>query len=262
MSFPNTIHGSDEEIFNTYAASVILPEHSNERYGGRGQKLELPDGRLYRFGLAGGTELAAAKLAQNIAADTNLDTLAVQTQAAIGDTKILFTQATTFFTEDEARGGYIAVESAAALGHCYRIKSHKATASGSTTCTANLADGVTVIETVETTEKVTPIYPIGHDAIIAPLTTPTGLLLGVNPVIIKTLEYGWFQTRGIGTVLVSGTEVTAEPLILSGTAGALMAREFEEATDADRARENVPTVAYVVEIAPTTDFGLVQFCLE
>jgi hypothetical protein len=217
--------------------------------------MELPDGRIYRFGLVGGTELAAAKLAQEIAADTNLDTLAVQAAVAVGDTTIPFTNATTFLDVDEIRNGYLAVESAAALGRCYRVKSNTKSASGATTCTVTLEDGVTVTTALTTSHKVTPIFPIGTDAIVTPNATATGRLLGVNPVVIATLEYGWFQTRGTATCLIVGTEVTGNILIPAATAGSVGPAATQTTTVTE-------IVGNVIEIAPTTDFGLVQLTLE
>lgn len=258
MSFPHTIFGPEDEIYNTYTAPAATASGSSytfERNGGRGAKMELPDGRLYRYGLAGASELAAAKLAQNIAADTNMDTLAVQAARAVGTNTIPFTNATTFLGVDEIKNGYIAVESAAALGHCYRVKSNTASASGATTCTATLEEGVTVVVALTTSHKVTPHWPIGHKAIVTPNATATGHLLGVNPVIIATTAYGWFQTRGIGTCLIVGTEVTGNILIPAATAGSV----GQAATQTTTLTESV---GHVVEIAPTTDFGLVNFHLE
>lgn len=251
MSFPNTAHVGEDTVRQTYTKASTFP-WSNEPLP-RGQRAELADGRIYRFGIAGASELAANKLNQNIAADANLDTLAVQAAAAVGDLTIAFTNATTFLDQDEIAGGYIAVESAAALGACYRVVSNTASVSGATTCIATLAVPVEVALT--TSHKVTPIYPLGHECIIVPDATATGPLMGANPVVIGASKYGWFQRRGIGTCLIAGTVVVGNILIASATAGAV----GPAATQTTTLTQNVGTA---VEVAPTTDFGLVNFTLE
>jgi len=261
MSFPNVIFAGAGEQFNTYVAGRNRGLASIGRLE-KGQKMELADGRVFRFSLAGATDLVAGNLQQSIAADTAFDTLAVQAAVAIGDTTIPFTEATTFTAEGDLEGGYLVVESAAALGHCYKIAKNAGASSGATTETVTLEGGETVQVPLTTSHKVTPLWSIWHNLIIATATTPTGALAGVAPVIIKTTEFGWVQTHGVASCLIVGTEVTGEPLILGATAGAVGPREFEEATDAARARENVPTVAIALEIAPTTDFGMVFLVLE
>ena len=147
MSYPSVIHGDDQLIYQTRTSQGSAPY---------GQRMELPDGRVYRWTEAGGTQLAAAYMNQGQALDANLDTLAVQAAVAVGDERISFTMATTFFAKDEARDGFLAVESAAALGHCYRIASNTVATAGSTTCTVTLESGVNVISALTTSHKVLP----------------------------------------------------------------------------------------------------------
>ena len=247
MSFPIVIQGDDQQIYTT---------RTTKGRAAYGQRMELSDGRVYRWTEAGGNELAAAYMNQGQALDTNLDTLAVQAAVSVGDTTIPFTMATTFFVKDEAANGFLAIESAAALGHCYRIASNTAASAGSTTCTVTLESGVTVIVTLTTSHKVTPIKNLWKDTVVCPTTTPTAVLAGVNPVVIAANAYGWLQTKGLATCFVVGTWVSGDILIPAGsTAGSLGPADTQGTT-------LTQAVGRVVEIAPTTDFGLVMIDLD
>jgi hypothetical protein len=258
VSFPHTIFGSDQEVYKTYAPySPVVAQHKaeNERFGGRGARMELPDGRIFRYILAGGTELAANYNNQN-GGDANMDTLAVQAAVAVGDTSLNVTNATTFLDPDEMRGGYAVVESAAALGQIFRIKSNTASSAGQTTSVITFEDGVSNITALTTSHKVTLTYPLGHEAVVVPTTTPTQLVIGVTPVVIATLNYGWCQSRGIASVFIVGSLTIGEPVIPAGTTPGGVAPSVSETT-------NIATeVGRLVEIAPTTDFGLVFLTLE
>ena len=253
MSFPHTIQGHEGEHFNTYAAEAARGLTSIGRHE-KGTRMELSDARVYRFGLAGGAELAAAKLAQAIAKDANFDTLAVQAAVAVGDTTIPFTEATTFTAEGDLEGGYIAIESAAALGACYKIAKNRGAASGATTEIVTLQDGQTVQVALTTSHKVTPIWSVWHECIVTPNATATGQLAGVNPVVIATTQYGWFQTQGVATCLADASLVTSNIVIPGSVAGQLGVAVTSSTTLTE-------AVGYVLEIAPDTDFGLFYLTL-
>lgn len=217
--------------------------------------MELPDGRVYRWAEAAGIELAAAYLNQGQAADTNLDVLAVQAPVSVGDTTIPFTMAVTFFAADEAQGGFLAIESAAALGHCYRIASNTVAKVSSTTCTVTLESGVSVIVALTTTHKVTPIKNLWKDVVVCPITTPTAVLTGINPVIIAANAYGWLQTKGMATCFLEDPAGTGDIMIPGPTTKGSVGL-------AVNTTNITQIVGRCVEIAPDTDFGLIWVDLE
>ena len=254
MSFPIIKYGAPGEQFNTYVAEAVRGLASAGRFL-LSQKLELADGRLFRFGLAGGTELAANKLAQGIASVGDQDTLAVQAAVAVGDTTIPVTEVTTFTAEGDLIGGHAIVESAAALGHLYKIASNTGASSGATTETLALVDGETVQAALTTSHKVTLVHSTWFKTIVTPNATLTGPCAGVNQVLIATTDYGWFQTHGVASCLLVGAGLVGNQLIPAATAGSIGV-QVSQTTNV-----TIP-VGYVVEVAPTTDFGMVFLIVE
>ena len=89
--------------------------------------------------------------------------------------------------------------------------------------------------------------------VISPATVVTRTV-GVPPTAIAADEYGWVQTKGLASVLVSGTVVLGQPLRVAGatTAGAVMA------LDRDGSGENEQEIGVVMGVVSvTTDYALV-----
>ena len=224
MRHPNKVLGAHADPYTTY---------SNQRFP-LGQVMEVSDGRIYRFALAGAAALAPSNLDSAKAMTANFDTLAVQTATVVGDTTIKFTNGATTLVENELAGGTILQEDVAlSLGSIYPIKS--STAGGSAaTITATLADGVAVQESVSTSGKVT-VRVNPWQSVIIHGSPPVQLLVGIPQVIIGLTQYGWLQTHGVtnclieGSVLVIGQGVRASESV----DGAVTFLDFTEATQAD-----------------------------
>ncbi|KKL24320.1 hypothetical protein LCGC14_2416520, partial [marine sediment metagenome] len=202
----------------------------------------------------GGTVGVANKLYQSSVALgnwTNQDATLV-----LDATSIPFADGGTNFVADEAAGGTLHLEEVGDLGTTYRVKSNAVTA-GSVT-TMQLEDGVTVVNAV-TANAVTFIKNPWKDIIAKPGSDQTALVVGVTPSVIANGDWGWCQTRGVGSCLLDGTVIIGQEVRPSETvAGAVSELDY----NAGSAVEDNGPVGRVVEVAPTADFGLIFFTVE
>ena len=211
--------------------------HSNQRFP-LGQVMELPDGRIYRYAENGAVALAAAKLCQTMALGANFDTLAIQAARAVGTTTIPFTTSGSTVAENQFADGTVVVEDVALnLGEIYPVKSNTSAADPAT-CTLTLHDGVTVLNALTTTGKVTVRVNPWKQVIVVPTVAPSQMVVGVPQVIVGISAYGWLQTHGVCNVVVDAT-VTAW-VIGQGVrpseddAGGAAFLDFDEAAQADK----------------------------
>ncbi len=221
-----------------------------------GQKAETEDGSFYRYVLMGGTIGEANKLYQGAAtAVANWTTQAHTVALAVGDTEISFTDGGTPFTVNQLAGGSLLVQETADLGHSYRVKSNTVTASNETIC--QLEDGVTVqvAMAVDTNNVMTANLSPWAEVVILPTTTPTNIVVGIPRVIIAANGYGWVQSRGIASCLNAGAPLPGNPVIVSGTAGAI-------GIAASQTTNITGYLGRVVNLGITGDFALVYLQLE
>ena len=218
------------------------------------------DGRVFRFAENGGTAAVSGRVFQAIVhtvADNGaqaVDTLAsgVTVLTGVGATN----NAVAVNVLDE---GYIFIDTAAQLDPVHRIKTNAAISSGGTgnvTLYTETKDAIAAAETVSYIENP------WRDIIIhaSPQTAP---LVGVIVVAVAANEFGFVQTGGLAKVLVDGTWIVGDEIIASdATDGTGEIREFAEATDADRARENAQTLGYAVMVGSSTLYGLAHLTLD
>ncbi len=234
--FPNRIFGDYPVPYEVY----------KEQLYPFGQVLELPAGQIFRFGRMGGTIGIAANLYQSEVPNAQFGTMAVQTAMVAGDTSILYTNGTVSITENEFTEGTIIVESAAALGHIYPVKSHGSGGSGAT-ITAILMDGVTVQAAVTTSEKVTALKNPWLDTVIC-TTANTAMLCGVPQLIVEIAHHSWFQTHGFASVRAEGAVAVVGKFVRRSetTAGTVTFMDMNEGSSA--ADDGVCGVALQVDV--------------
>ncbi len=176
-----------------------------------GQRAEDPDGSVFRYTLMGGTTGVANKIYQGAAAITDHQDTEHTVALVVGDTQITFHDDTTGFTVDECQGGHITVESAADLGHIYRIKSNALTSGNETVC--QLEDGVSV-------QFAVPVAGANHltlqrstwlETLIGVNGVNTAPNAGIPRVVIASSAYGWLQTRGPASCLFAND---AQPVLV------------------------------------------------
>ena len=224
MRYPNKILGAHRDPYTTY---------TSQRFP-LGQVMEVSDGRIYRFALAGAAALAASNLDSARAMTANFDTLSIQATVAAGATTIPFTNGATALLENELAQGTILVEDVALnLGEVYPIKSN--TADGGTgTVTVTLEDNVKVLNALTTSGKVTVRYNPWLGVIIHG-SPPVQLPVGIPQAIIGLTEYGWLQTHGVCQCLIEGSVIKIGHALRASESvnGAVTFLDYTEATQAD-----------------------------
>lgn len=156
-----------------------------------------PDGRAYRYALAGAVDLIAGTVVQSPAAIAGHQTLAVNTTSgvAVGATSVAVTcasaAATNFYAE-----GYAIIASGAGQGYLYSIDKSPAVSTGATGQFTFYAPEDAIQVAITTTSTVTLVANKYRGVIIVPATTATGLVVGVATYVITAAQYGWIQTWG------------------------------------------------------------------
>ncbi len=192
MSFPNIIHGSEEETF---------ADTTGENYP-VGTKMLIEDGRAFRFTEAGGTALVVGNLNSGVAPVTgtqseNLDTLAAGVTILTGVASTGINPAANLF-----QYGYVHTDNATTLP-IMRIKENPLFASNVGTLTL-FTPSPTAIAAGNT---VTYIENPWRDVIIHG-TPPAAVLVGVCRVALTANQYGWLQTTGPCTCLLDTDTTT------------------------------------------------------
>jgi len=190
------------------------------------------DGRVFRYVLNGGVALVAGEVIQSPATIAGHLTRAVNTtsQTGSGSTLIRLTCGSTvaagFYAE-----GYLIIASGAGQGLTYQIASHPAVSTGATG-TFTLYDDDAIATPITNTSTVSLIPNKYRGVIQAPVTTATGVAIGVACYPIAITQYGWVQTWGpcgvrggdtnaIGTLVdgVASTAGRARAFVTIGTSG-------------------------------------------
>lgn len=201
------------------APQGILEESENAQ-ATVGSYIETNDGRGFRYTKVGATATVAGKVYQSKALDATNDQPSgghAVAAAAIGDTAVVTTSTLTV-TANEFQGGYLAVVVTPGQGYTYRIKSHLAATSA--VVTMNLDDPIKIALT--TASRVIWCANPYNGVVIEP-GTPTGRIVGVAPTIITAAYYGWLQTKGVCSVLFTGTGAAGKVVgsLAGGTSGSM-----------------------------------------
>lgn len=199
-----------------------------------GVKAGSPDGREYRYGLAGATALAVGKLTQQPTAEANHQVIAVQAAAALGATTVSVTLGATAATVNQYAGGYLTIQDSVGAGSSYLISGHPAAAL-STTLVITLAEPLTLALTTAT--KCSLIVHSYSNMIIA-ATGIVSQINGVPGIAVTAANYGWFQVEGVASVLGNGTPAQGTGVISSVTTAG--------ATDVELAATVTQRLGYVV----------------
>lgn len=188
---------------------------SSVKQGILGARQELSDGRVWRYGLAGATALAAGKLAQAPLGVANHQALVVTAAQAVGDQSITVTLGGTAVTANQYQDGYVVIYDVAGQGQALRIANHPAQATTTGNVTLNLAEPFRTAITTSTTASLA--YSPYSSLIIQDHTATTGAVAGVPKLSVTAAYYGWFQRVGVASVLTNGTPAAGAGVIASAT---------------------------------------------
>lgn len=198
----------------TQSAGQPLYTSSATAFHALGERMLTADGRKFVYVKAGDTALVAGNWIQSAAELSNHQNL-TPVAASIGATYIDVALGATAATANQYAGGMAVVTVTPGLGQGLVISGHAAAAL-STTLRVYLADPLRV---ALTTSSRIDLVPNPYSAVIqSPVTTLTGVPVGVAPYVIAAGEYGWLQTGGLGAALIAGTPAVGSALVLPGSA--------------------------------------------
>lgn len=197
------------------AAGQPLYTSSSTQYHALGERLVTSDGRVFRYAKAGAVDLVAGNWIQSPAQLANHQNIAPTATFAIGATAVTVTLGATAATANQYAGGQMVVTITPGLGQAIAILGHPAALSGAT-LTLTLAEPLRVALT--TTTRVDLVPNLFNGVIQNPITTLTGVCVGVATYIITAAEYGWIQRSGLCGALIAGTPGVGLAIVVPGTA--------------------------------------------
>lgn len=204
-----------------------------------GTRVELADGRRFVYGKAGASALAYGKLAMTAATVANHQDEVVAASAAVGDTSISVTFGGAV-TANQLAGGFLHINDDTGEGQLYTIVSHPAGTAG---VIVQLGEKIRVAVTAGSGTASAIVHPC-QDLIISAATA--GAPVGVPMIEIPAANYGWFQTKGVASVLVAGTLVIGQRC--NQAAGGAVA---------PNAGDILPDVGVVLQVSATTEYALI-----
>jgi hypothetical protein len=184
-----------------------------------GDKAFTNDGRAFRYVKAGASALVPGNAIQSAAVVPNHVNLTPTAVSAIGDTTVTVTLGATAATANQYAGGYVVVEiGTTGAGQTLKIKSHPA-ANSASTLLLTLEDAFYVATSGTITMS---LIANRYDGVIqSPTTTLTGTVVGVAITAIPALGFGWLATRGVTSMLTTGTPIVGSAIgVPTTTAGA------------------------------------------
>jgi hypothetical protein len=215
----------------------IYTESSTPKYA-LGEKLELADGRVFRYGYTGAAVKAGLLVAPDVSATSlaSSDNIVIAASGdyspAAGSSKLQITLAS--ITANQYAGGLLQInndlDDGKGEGIQYRIKSNSAT--GATTSGKVDIELYDPIKVALDTASDIFIQGNQYNQLITATTTDI-LVAGVSPIAFTANYYGWFQTAGIATVLMEQNGSSAVPAIGDnltlgdGTGGACQLKDAE-----------------------------------
>jgi len=161
------------------------------------------NGRKYRYALAGASALVAGNILQESVQDTTYENMVVGTAGAAGDKYIQVTNGTATITSAQFEGGTISVYTSGTslIGEEYVIT--KVTGTLTTGGALKVYLDRPLRAAITTSATVNMKRNPWSGVIQAPITTQTGMAVGVAIYPIAANEYGWVLTHGTCNVLSS-----------------------------------------------------------
>jgi len=190
-----------------------------------GEKLELIDGRVFRYAYFSTATAQGLLASQDLSASAIVESDGKLTAASAGATEVTYTDSGTVgsATLNQYAGGYLHITDDAGEGFQYRIKSN--TAASSNAITLTLYDGLQVAVTTDTDVAVTGGL---YNNLIGATAGTDYVVSGVTPISFTVNYYGWVQTRGVATILADGTIAAGQNVTLSdGVTGAVHTKDAE-----------------------------------
>lgn len=225
------ITGDDAAAQDTWATNVVTTKQT----AALGAMAISKDGRIFRYGSAGATDLVVGNIVQSAAPIANHLALTAAAQA-IGDGRgqlgpggvlsapIVVTPGATAGAANLYAEGTLMIDTTPGNGYSYRISGHPAIVAS--TAFNLYLDPDETIQVALTTSSRYGLHHNPYKTVIVAATTVAAMACGGVVNIITgngTAEnWGWLQTRGPFAGLINGTPAVGTGLVTSATtAGAL-----------------------------------------
>lgn len=216
-SFPNVIYGGYGDDKKTHSASP----------GGMplGQKMVLPDGRVFRLAKAGSaTALTAGVVVSTTAAVTGHGAIAgsgllasaTATENLSGQNLVHLITKTVAVTKDQYAGGYMNVQLSAGNAEVYHIKANDSAATAAR-CKFELDENIKTAFAAGST-AVSLRKSAYTDAIVYATGTVIARIMGVTPAPVAVNQYFWVQRGGLASVRQSATVCVVGQGVFADTA--------------------------------------------
>ncbi|KKL28445.1 hypothetical protein LCGC14_2375050, partial [marine sediment metagenome] len=159
---------------------------------------ETDDARLFRYALVGASDINANLLCQSRVSQTSWDTIVVPTATLVADTKISLTDQSNTWNKDELENGYLICETDPGNTgpNSWRIQGNDAV-SGTNDFNVYFAEGATIGQVIGTSDTMHFMPSPWSKVIVSPVTTKTGLSVGITFRDATATRYVWLQTGGI-----------------------------------------------------------------
>lgn len=181
-----------------------------------GAQLCTRDGRVFRYVKNGAVAMVVGNVQQAPAQITNHQQL-VPTATAVGSRTIQVALGATLASANQYAGGWAIIDTTPGLGYAYPISSHPAAAQSANLVVTLPADAT--VQVALTTSSRVSLVPNPYNGVIqSPVTTLTGVVVGVAVAPLAASEYGWVQISGPGAVLVAGTPGVGLAVVVPATA--------------------------------------------
>lgn len=209
------------------------------------------DGRYFRYALMGAVTAVVGKVYQGPAEDATNQSPAgglSVAAAAIGATSVTTTTTVTLAANLLA-GGFLSVVITPGQGQNLKIAGNTV-ASGAVT-TFTLEDPLAVALT--TSSKIV-VHKNPYDSVVVAPGTLTAAPVGVPTFAVTNAQYGWLQTHGPASCLVTGTLGSAGlavGVLVGGTIGSLAP-----------CIAGTPVLGYTMGICATTEYDAVMLQID
>ena len=171
------------------------------------------NGNRYRYVKNAAVALIAAHTIQEPAEDTQFVSMAVPAAVAIGATAITVTNGTTTVTANMFDNGRLTISTSTGIGQSFNIVSHTTGVSG-----ASIVFNIDrpLVTALTTSSKVSTRVNPYNGIIETPVTTQTGIAVGVALVAVAAGSYGFIQSGGDAPVLFdTGTNTANDQLSIA-----------------------------------------------
>jgi len=201
MGFPATASGAESVVYQT----------SSKQGGTLGQRMELSDGRVFRYAKNGSVSLVAGTVVRPAEQEPFHANLAVAAASAAKAATIQLTNGIVPIDIGHYKGGFLYVNDGAGQGYVYSVKENSGAAI-SGTCVVTVKGGVLV---AVTTSSEATLVPHAYDSVVPSFKEPSDAVLGVIPCAVPANEHFWAQTWGPAAALQEGTLFPGKPIGVS-----------------------------------------------